>query len=102
MFIHFYVFTLCTVQCCYLLTLTLFAQAKNKILNRSLSFFLEVSFEKTKVMVVRKNKQQSHAKNGNKRLWKVGNKDIKECYSYKYLGVMLKSNASFSEHIDIV
>ncbi len=63
---------------------------------------MEVNIDKTKVMVVRKNKQQSRAKNGNKRLWKVGNKDIKECDSYKYLGVTLKSNGSFSEHIDIV
>ena len=29
-----------------------------------------------------------------------GKKEIKECDSYKYLGVTLKSNGSFSEHID--
>ncbi len=56
---------------------------------------MEVNFDKTKVMVVGKNKQQSHVKNGNKRLWKAGNKDIKECDSYKYQGVTLKSMVRF-------
>ena len=32
--------------------------------------------------------------------WKIGDKEVKECVSYKYLGVILKSNGSFSEHID--
>ena len=35
-------------------------------------------------------------------MWKLGDKDIKECNSYKYLGVTLKSNGSFSEHVDII
>ena len=30
----------------------------------------------------------------------MGDKEIKECDSYKYLGVTLKSNGSFSEHVD--
>ena len=45
-------------------------------------------------------KQTSHAKSKRNKPWKIGNKELKECTSYKYLGVTLKSNGSFSEHID--
>ncbi len=51
-------------------------------------------------MIVRKNKKKAQANSRNNIVWKIGEKEIKECDSYKYLGVTLKSNGSFSEHID--
>ena len=39
---------------------------------------------------------------GNKVKWYLGDKQVKECESYKYLGVTLKSNGNFSEHVDKV
>jgi len=45
-------------------------------------------------------KQKSRAKSKRNKPWKIGNKELKECTSYKYLGVTLKSTGSFSEHID--
>ena len=59
---------------------------------------MEVNMDKTKVMLIQK--QKSRAKSKNNKTWMVGDKAIKECVSYKYLGVTLKSNGSFSEHID--
>ena len=58
--------------------------------------------DKTKVMVLRKNKRKSRAKSENEETWNLGDKEIKECELYKYLGVVLKSNGSFSEHVDKV
>ena len=68
--------------------------------NFSKSLKMEVNMDKTKVMVIRKNKQKARAQSKNKKIWKMGDKEIKECDSYKYLGVTLKSNGSFSEHVD--
>ena len=34
-----------------------------------------------------------------KKAWKIDVKEVKECVTYKYFGIMLKSNSSFSEHI---
>ena len=45
-------------------------------------------------------KQKSRAKSKRNKPWKIGDKELKECTSHKYLGVTLKSNGSFSEHID--
>ena len=56
--------------------------------------------DKTKIMVIKKNKQKSRALSKDTSLWKLGDKEIKECDSYKYLGVTFKSNGSFAEHID--
>ena len=64
----------------------------------SKSLKMEVNMDKTKVMLIQK--QKSRAKSKKNKLWKIGDKEVKECVSYKYLGVMLKSNGSFSEHID--
>ncbi len=66
----------------------------------SKSLKMEVNMDKTKVMIVRKNKKKAQANSRNNIVWKIGEKEIKECDSYKYLGVTLKSNGSFSEHID--
>ena len=54
--------------------------------------------EKTKVMLFQK--QKSRAKSNKSKTLKIGDKEVKECVSYKYLGVTIKSNESFSEHID--
>ena len=53
---------------------------------------------KTKIMLIQK--QKSRAKSMENTPWKIGDKEVKECTSYKYLGVTLKSTGSFSEHID--
>ena len=62
----------------------------------SKSLKMEVNMDKTKVMLIQK--QKSRAKSKNNKTWMVGDKAIKECVSY--LGATLKSNSSFSEHID--
>jgi len=59
---------------------------------------MEISLDKTKVMLIQK--QKSRAKSKRNKPWKIGNKELKACTSYKCLGVTLKSNGSFSEHID--
>ena len=64
----------------------------------SKSLKMEVNLDKTKVMLIQK--QKSRAKSKRNKPWKIGDKELKECTSYKYLGVTLKSNGSFSEHID--
>ena len=66
--------------------------------NFSKSLKVEVNMDKTKVMLIQK--QKSRAKFKKHKPWKIGDKEVKECISYKYLGVTLKSNGSFSEHID--
>ena len=64
----------------------------------SKSLKMEVNLDKTKVMLIQK--QKSRAKSKRSKPWKIGNKELKECTSYKYVGVTLKSNGSYSEHID--
>ena len=64
------------------------------------SLKMEVNMDKTKVMLIQK--QKSRAKSKKNKTWKIGDKEIKECVSYKYLGVTIKSNGSFSIHIDII
>ena len=63
----------------------------------SKSLKMEVNLDKTKVILIQK--QKSRAKSKRNKPWKIGDKELKECTSYKYLGVTLKSNGSFSEHI---
>ena len=62
------------------------------------SLKMEVDMNKTKVMLIQK--QKSRAKSMENIPWKIGDKEVKERTSYKYLGVTLKSTGSFSEHID--
>ena len=64
----------------------------------SKSLKMEVNLDKTKVMFIQK--QKSRAKSKRNKPWKIGDKELKECTSNKYLGVTLKSHGSFSEHID--
>ena len=45
-------------------------------------------------------KQKSRAKSKKNNPWKIGKKGVQECFSYKYLGVALKLNGPFSEHIN--
>ena len=63
---------------------------------------MKVNLDKTKIMVLRKNKRKSRGKSENKTIWKLGDKEIQECEKYKYLGVNIKSNGSFSEHIEMI
>ncbi len=49
-------------------------------------------------MVLKKDKRKSN-KTSN---WHPGSKEIKECNFYKYLGVIIKFNGSFSEHVNII
>ena len=57
---------------------------------------MKVNIGKTKVMVLRKNKRKSQSQN----TWLLGEQELQECDSYKYLGVTIKSNGSFNEHIE--
>ena len=60
---------------------------------------MEVNLDKTKVLWIQK--QKSRAKSKRNKPWKIGDKELKECTSYKCLGVTLKSNDSFSKkHTD--
>ncbi len=47
---------------------------------------MEFNVKKTKVMVLKRNKRKIN----NQSQWQLGSKDIKECNSYKYLGVTIK------------
>ena len=64
----------------------------------SRSLKMKVNMDKSKVMVMQK--QKSCAKARKNCPWRIGDKEVKECASYKYLGVTIKSNRSFSIHID--
>ena len=64
----------------------------------SKSLKMEVYMDKTKVMLIQKEK--TRAKSKKNKTWMIGDKEVQECISYKYLGVTFKSNGSFSEHIE--
>ena len=61
---------------------------------------MEVNMDKTKIMILRNNKRKSRSKLKNHPIWYLGGKPVKECESYKYLGVTLKSNGTFVEHVE--
>ena len=74
-------------------------QAQLNALDRfSRSLKMEVNMDKSKVMVMQK--QKSRVKSKKSIPWRIGDNEVKECASYKYLGVTIKSNGSFSIHID--
>ena len=50
------------------------------------SLKMDVNMSKTKIMVLRNKKRKSRAKLGNEFKWFLGNTQVKECESYKYLG----------------
>ena len=66
----------------------------------SKSLKMEVNLDKTRVMLF--PKQKSPARSTKIKLWTIGDKVVKECVSYKYLGITIKSNGSFSIHIDTI
>jgi len=49
---------------------------------------------------LRKHKRKSGNKSKNKDIWKIGDKEVEECETYKYLGVTFKSNGSFVDHTE--
>ena len=59
---------------------------------------MKVNSDETKVMVLKKNKRKSQSQN----TWFLGEQELKQCDSYKYLGVTIKSNGSFNEHIEYI
>ena len=61
---------------------------------------MKISLGKTKIMVLRKHKRKSGNKSKNKDIWKIGDKEVEECETYKYLGVTFKSNGSFVDHTE--
>ena len=74
-------------------------QSQLDILDKfSISLKIKVNMGKTKVMLIHKPK--SRAKSKKNKPWKIGDKEDEECISYEYLGVAIKSNGSFSEHVD--
>ena len=48
---------------------------------------MDASMEKTKVMIIQK--QKSRAQFTKNKTWKIGDKEVDECVTYKYLGVTL-------------
>ena len=59
---------------------------------------MSVNIGKTKIMVLRKHIRKVKSK----QTWLFGENEIQECDSYKYLGVTIKSNCSFNEHVEMV
>ena len=70
----------------------------NELNQFCLSINMEINTSKTKIMVMRKNKKKSKAC----KIWKFGDKEIKDCNEYKCLGVTFKFNGSYSAHVDII
>ena len=69
-------------------------QAQLNALDRfSRSFKKEVNMDKSKVMVMQKQKYRSKARKNC--AWRIGDKEVKERASYKCLGVTIKSNEFF-------
>ena len=44
---------------------------------------MEVNMDRTKIMIIRKNRLKTRSQSNNKTIWKIGDKEIKECDSYK-------------------
>ena len=59
----------------------------------SKSLKMEVNMGKTKVMLFQK--QKFRAKSKKNEPWKISDKEVEECISYKCLGVTIKSNGIF-------
>ena len=68
--------------------------------NYSKSLKMDVNMDKTKVMLFQK--QKSHVKSKKNKRWTKGDIEVKECISYKYSDVTIKSNVSFSTQIDTI
>ena len=60
---------------------------------------MEVSQKKTKVVVFSKTRK-GIPKNDER--WKIGEIEIDEAKSYKYLGVIIRYNWIFTEHVSVV
>ena len=63
-----------------------------------MSMNMEINTSKTKIMVAKRKKNKSKAC----KIWKFGDKEIKECNEYKYLEVNFESNGSYGAHVDII
>ena len=55
---------------------------------------MEVNIDKTKVMLFQK--QKSRVKSKKHKPWTIGDKEVRECISYKYFGATVKSSGSSS------
>ena len=60
---------------------------------------MEISQKKTKVLVFRKSSARS---NRVQKIWSIGDIFIDEAKSYKYLGVTIKADGSFTEHVSLI
>ena len=60
---------------------------------------MEVSQKKTKVVVFSKTRKGIPK---NDKTWKIGEIEIDEVKSYKYLGVIIRNNGTFTEHVSVV
>ena len=60
---------------------------------------MEISQKKTKVLVFRKSSARS---NRLQKIWSIGDILIDEAKSYKYLGVTIKVDGSFTEHVSLI
>ena len=66
---------------------------------KQIQMSVNLNIGKTKIMVSRKHKRKIKSK----QTWLFfGENEIQEYDSYKYLGVTIKSNCSFNEHVEIV
>ena len=86
--------------------LTLIAESENdsRIQMNQLGIYsnlvrMEVSQKKTKVVVFSKTRKGIPK---NDKRWKIGEIEIDEAKSYKYLGVIIRNNGTFTEHISVV
>ena len=59
---------------------------------------MEVSQKKPKVVVFSKTRRRSPKNN---KRWKIGEIEIDEAKSYKYLGVIIRNNGTFTEHVSV-
>ena len=57
---------------------------------------IEISQKKTKVLVFQKSSARS---NRTQKIWSIGDILINEAKSYKYLGITIKVDGSFTEHV---
>ena len=60
---------------------------------------MEVSQKKTKVLVFRKSSARSSR---TQKIWSIGDILIDEAKSYKYLGITIKVDGSFTEHVSLI
>ena len=79
----------------------IYLQAQLNALNRfSRSLKMEMNMDKSKVMVMQKQKSRATARKNSR--WRIGDNEIKECASYKDLGVTNRTITLISQSSKIL